>query len=282
MSNRSVQAVKRFLKRSRTGRLLLVPYRLKLALSYYYRPLVSILPWCVRSREFTNFTYDLDPLNKAYLASFIVAVTGCDLQTIQGYLDEIERDERLRTHVATLTQASDERTVADREVRFGRRIGWYAFVRALKPRLVVETGVDKGLGSCVLAAALMKNAADGFEGRHVGIDINPAAGYLLRDPYDKYGTVLHGDSVAALSRIAEPIDLFIQDSDHSADYEMREYETIRAKLASAAVLLGDNAHGTRQLFDFAANTGRNFLFFKEQPKDHWYPGGGIGAAFPKR
>jgi hypothetical protein len=27
-------------------------------------------------------------------------------------------------------------------------------------------------------------------------------------------------------------------------------------------------------------TGRNFVFFKEQPKAHWYPGAGIGISYP--
>ena len=39
---------------------------------------------------------------------------------------------------------------------YGRRLGWYALVRALKPRTVVETGADKGLGSCVLAALRLR------------------------------------------------------------------------------------------------------------------------------
>ena len=31
-----------------------------------------------------------------------------------------------------------------------------------KPKIVVETGVDKGLGACVLTAALMKNSEEGY------------------------------------------------------------------------------------------------------------------------
>jgi hypothetical protein len=33
------------------------------------------------------------------------------------------------------------------------------------------------------------------------------------------------------------------------------------------------------LSDFAARTRRRFLFFKEQPANHWWPGDGIGAAW---
>lgn len=30
---------------------------------------------------------------------------------------------------------------------------------------------------------------------------------------------------------------------------------------------------------FSRQYGRSFLMFKEQPKDHWYPGAGIGISF---
>ena len=75
------------------------------------------------------------------------------------------------------------------------------------------------------------------------------------------------------------MDLFINDSDHSAEYEAREYHTIASKLSDRAVILGDNAHATTSLYDFAMRTNRRFLFFKEEPKGHWYRGAGIGSAF---
>ncbi|MGH8488547.1 MAG: class I SAM-dependent methyltransferase [Gammaproteobacteria bacterium] len=86
---------------------------------------------------------------------------------------------------------------------------------------MVETGVDKGLGSCVLAA-LLRHAAEGFPGRYYGTDINPAAGGLFCGEYARTGRILYGDSVRSLAQLDEPIDFFINDSDHSADYEALE------------------------------------------------------------
>jgi hypothetical protein len=54
---------------------------------------------------------------------------------------------------------------------------------------------------------------------------------------------------------------------------------VGGKLARDGVVIGDNAHCTTELLEFAEKTGRRFLFFREEPKDHWYPGAGIGAAF---
>jgi predicted O-methyltransferase YrrM len=228
----------------------------------------------------TNFTYDLEARNVEYLGAFVSEITGRPLEEILGFLSEIENDQDLKAHVARLVASDPEwRMKADLEARYGRRLGWYAAVRALKPRVVVETGVDKGLGAVVLAAALLRNGEEGFPGRYFGTDINPKAGYLFREPYSATGTLLYGDSCDSLRGLEEAIDLFVNDSDHSTAYEAKEYETIQSKLSSKALILGDNAHCNDALFQFARRSGRHFLFFKECPKDHWYPGAGIGAAF---
>jgi predicted O-methyltransferase YrrM len=39
----------------------------------------------------------------------------------------------------------------------GRRVAWYALIRIYKPKVIVETGTDKGIGSLVIQKALEKN-----------------------------------------------------------------------------------------------------------------------------
>ena len=125
------------------------------------------------------------------------------------------------------------------------------------------------------------NQSEGYPGKYYGTDINPKAGYLFQAPYDEFGKILYGDSIESLKKLDDTIDLFINDSDHSIDYEMREFETIAAKLSPNAIVIGDNSHFSDKLINFAAKTGRNFLYFHEQPADHWYPGGGIGVAYAR-
>ncbi len=186
---------------------------------------------------------------------------------------------RLIDHVRTTTMNSDRAFLADRSIRFGRRLGWYALARALKPRIIIESGVDKGLGACLLAAALRRNARDGDCGHYFGTDINPHAGYLLSGPYAEFGTLLYGDSVATLRTFNSNIDIFINDSDHSPEYEALEYLAIKDKLSEQAIILGDNAHCTDKLLEFSVRECRQFLYFQERPSGHWYPGGGIGISF---
>jgi hypothetical protein len=147
---------------------------------------------------------------------------------------------------------------------------------------VVETGVDKGLGSCVLTSALIRNAQEGVPGFYYGTDINRSAGYMLSGIYRHYGEILYGDSIESLGAFNERIDMFISDSDHSAEYEEKEYQTIANQLSENAIILSDNSHCTGKLLDFALATNRRFVFFQEQPVNHWYPGAGIGIAFSAR
>jgi hypothetical protein len=125
----------------------------------------------------------------------------------------------------------------------------------------------------------MRNREDGYNGAYLGTDINPNAGVLFSDPLTTFGKIAYGDSIQTLLAIRDRIGLFIKDSDHSAEYEAAEYEAVASKLDAYSIVLGDNSHATNKLFEFARNSGRNFLHFAEQPDAHWYPGGGIGAAF---
>ncbi len=264
------------------GRALLAVYRAQIAFASLRAPLANGLHWWWRSNEITNFTYDLDALNQRYLAALIADVLDVDPRAIERYLQELADDAPLRAHLAATTARSERGFLADTEVRFGRRIGWYAIARAIKPRVIVETGVDKGLGACLLTAALLRNRQEGCDGRYYGTDIDPGAGYLLCGEYAERGRILYGDSIRSLANLDETIDLFINDSDHSTDYEYREYLTVAGKLSKNAIVLGDNAHCSDRLLQFARETGRHFLYFQEKPVGHWYPGGGIGIAFHRR
>ncbi len=263
------------------GRLVLMLLRLKGALGYCLPSLLRIIPWLFKSKEVANYTYNLTDTNKCYLTALIAHITGRNYDEITGYIREIQENDGLKQHIVTQTKKSEMSFWADSEARYGRRIGWYAFVRALKPKVVVETGVDNGLGSCLLTTALMMNKKEGFEGYYYGTDKNPQAGWLLTSDLKRFGHVLYGDSIESLRKLNEIVDIFINDSDHSAGYEENEYITISPKLSSNAIILGDNAHVTDKLLRFSLNTGRNFLFFQEKPLNHWYPGAGIGIAFKR-
>lgn len=236
--------------------------------------------WLVSSREHHNYTYDLTETNIDHLAWFVAAVCDTPVGRVRDYLAELAADEPLRAHIRAATAASTRRGLADREVRYARRAGWYAMVRAAKPGHVVESGVDKGLGTAVLASALLRNAAEGNPGRVTAIDINPEAGYLVATgELSTVVDIVSGDSVATLAALDRPVDIFLHDSDHSVEHERRELAAVEPRLAPGGLLLTDNVTKTSVLSEFAERTGRRFLAFTERPARHWYPGDGIGAAW---
>jgi len=240
---------------------------------YFKQKVDSIYPLVRATHEIHNFTYDLTDRNLWYLADTIACALDKPREEIERYIEEAKTDREINAAALALTPHVQVASP------FGRRLGWYAVARALKPRTIVETGVDRGHGSLILCAALLRNAAEGYPGRYFGTDLRREAGQLLAGKYAGVGKILYGDSIESLERHIESVDLFINDSDHSDDYEYREYLAIRPKLTARAIILGDNAHVTDKLARFSRETGRKFLFFREEPKDHWYPGAGLGISF---
>ncbi|MET8356255.1 class I SAM-dependent methyltransferase [Micromonospora sp. NPDC005171] len=236
--------------------------------------------WLVTSREHHNYTYELTTLSRHHLTWFVSVVCDIPVQRARGYVAEIESDDVLRHHIEQASATAARRGLADKKVRYARRVGWYAIVRATHPAHVVETGVDKGLGTCVLASALLRNAQEGHPGRVTSLDINPEAGYLAQvAPWSEVVDLVIGDSIASIGALDRPVDLFLHDSDHSRAHEKREFDAVQPKLAPGAILLTDNVTSTNVLAEHAERTGRRFLAYRESPANHWYPGDGIGVAW---
>lgn len=269
-------AVKRSLLRLEPSKLRWRRVRRSITQSYLDQPNRRAKQWVKARTELDNFYYDLEDNNRADLSQLVAAVTGESPNVIASYLSEIRNDAALRNQIAGSFANNPWR--ADSIVGYGRREGWYLFVRALKPRVVVETGVHDGVGACVILAALERNEEEGFGGRYFGTDINARAGWLISERHKKIAKVLYGDSIESLQDFDQEIDLFVNDSDHSPDYESREYGVVQRKLNPKSVILGDNSHASDSLRVFSQENNRPFIFWREKPKDHWYPGGGIGVS----
>jgi hypothetical protein len=272
--------LRRKLARSRLAPLVAFPKRAARVARHDARVVGASVRWLFTSREHTNYTYDLTALNRTHLAWFVAHVCGEPVDAVRDWFAELEGDGALRAQIEAATAASPRRGLADRTVRYGRRLGWYAMLRSRRPAHVVETGTDKGLGTCVLSAAVQRHAPAGCPGRGTSIDINPEAGYLVRaEPWSGVVDLVVGDSVAAIGSLAAPVDVFLHDSDHSVAHERAELRKVEGKLAPGALLLSDNATHTGVLPAHAQASGRRFLAFTERPARHWFAGEGIGAAW---
>lgn len=124
--------VKRFLVQTPVGGVLLMPFRFATAVGHYAPKFKYILGWTFASRETTNFTYEITAKNQEYLAHIISVVTGVSYAMVAGYLREVQEDENIKRHVIGRARKGPKRRVSDETCAFGRRVGWYAFVRIIE------------------------------------------------------------------------------------------------------------------------------------------------------
>ena len=272
--------LRHLLKFTALGRMLMIPFRfLLIALPRLCGQCGQVVKWAFASKEYYNHTYHLTELNQQYLASYIAAVCGHEVKEVERYINELASDTALRDLLIRRTNESRDRHNSDAEPRYGRRLGWYALLRATKPRVVVETGIDRGLGTVVMAAALKRNTDEGFPGIVYATDIVPDCGHLLADPYKSLCRELIGDSVESLKKFSEPVDVFLHDSDHRPEYEWAEFLAVEPRLHGASIVMSDNSQQSSKLREFADRIGKSFLYFQDTPRDHWWPGDGIGCVF---
>ena len=179
-------------------------------------------------------------------------------------------------------EGAELRVLADDEPLFARRLVWYALVRARKPKLVVETGVDKGLGAVLLCSALKKNVEEGHQGYYVGTDINPEAGYLLDGVYANFGRVIYIDSIETLkaatfrrSKSLSTIVTTVQTTKSVSTVSLNlSWPQMRLSLVTMPMSLRNSLSSLKK-------TDRKFIFVPEMVEGHWYPGAGVGIAFGK-
>lgn len=254
--------------------------RRKFARDYYSDKIDLINSWSRKRTENYNFYYDLTEKNVNDLCHLLALLWNCKVELVRTYAGELIQDSAIRRHV--LDGFKSDPRMQDAEIAFARRLGWYVIIRLQKPKVVVETGVHQGVGALVIASALMRNRNEGFDGEYFGVDIEPTAGVLFTPPYSAMGRIVVSDSIVFMESFTKKVDLFISDSDHTENYEMAEYEAFIPYLNPESIILSDNSHANRVLADFSEKHDRSYVFFKEDPFNHWYPGAGIGISLPLR
>lgn len=238
-----------------------------------HAPLARNLGYVLLDPETDNFTYDL--ANEPELAGWVATVTGCERELAGRYVGEPGADDQLRARLRTAT--SGRWLWTKREPRFGKRVGWYALARILKPGLILETGVHDGLGSMIMLRALERNADQGAPGRLVSFDVNPKAGWLVGG-HPLWELRIQSSREGLPEVLARPTapDMFIYDGVHSRDFELWELEAVLARLSDGGVLLSDDAH-TGAMAAVCERHGLVYSEVGERPVDHFYPGAVLAA-----
>ena len=269
----NLEILKLKLRNSKFQGIVFFPLRLFAGLRYLYGENRKFVNWLFKSSEHTNYTYELTSRNIDHLAWFVSNVTNSEISDVKRYFDELILDQDFNTYLINQEVSNGSRKYDSGILKIGRRLAWYAIVRALKPRLVVETGTDKGLGSLILAQAVVRNGS----GKVITIDINPKSGQYIDNRFIGSLEILKGDSVDCLNSI-DKIDVFLHDSNHSADHELAELNIILEKMNSKSLVMSDNGHATDSLSDWCKLNNYQFNYFQEVPKNHWYKGASLSVA----
>jgi predicted O-methyltransferase YrrM len=230
------------------------------------------------SPEPDNYTYDIR--NEAELAGWVAGVAGCEEAAARALVQEPSRDVELATRLRAAT--AEHWLWSKRAPPFGKRLGWYALARVLRPQRVIEIGAHDGLGSLLLLRALELNEREGFRGTLVSFDVNPAAGWLVGDhPLWQLRIQSSDEGLAQVVSPATPVDMLIYDGWHTFEAEYADLRVAADQLSPQGVLVSDDAQVTQALARLSEELGFDYAEFQELPVDHFYPGAVLAAGRPR-
>lgn len=252
-------------------------FRLKIAVKFSIGKPRASIAWYFRSREYTNFTYELDDTNQRSLAYYGASLCGVSVGELLRYFKELNEDRALSNHIRNMAGSHELGFSSDEDPKYGKRALYYGITRVLKPQIVVESGIEKGLASCVISAALNRNKNEGFEGKLIAIDIDKTSGWLVGGEYSENVEFIRESSHAAVGQIDEGVGFFIYDSLGDPEYELEEYELVRNLLQDKAVVVSKFGGNSTPIMDFADSFGGAYLSWTEIPVDHPYPGSSFGG-----
>lgn len=184
--------------------------------------------------ELESFSFDLAD-EDGVIAALAVAL-GCPGDELAGYAAETRTDPELNER---LTRRVRWRFDFKRRMPVGSRLAWYVTVRALKPEVIVETGIYMGLGSVVLLCALERNAQEGHPGELISFDTNPLSGWLVRDElHGRWRRVIGLTSTTVAPALAGcSVGMLLHDTAHTEETQRIEFEAALANAASRLVLV---------------------------------------------
>jgi Methyltransferase domain len=179
-------------------------------------------------------------------------LTGAGKEELEGILNDLDSDRRFSDYITAEVKGA-ARPLGE----IARPRDLYVICRALKPEVVIETGVASGMSSAYILKALDDNA----KGRLYSIDLPNAdseellgkvlttlpdgreSGWLVPPWLRGRWTLKIGKSSDILPDIMKEIDkvdIFLHDSEHSFENMMFEFQTVWPKLKSGGLILSDD------------------------------------------
>jgi hypothetical protein len=222
------------------------------------------------SPEVDTFTYAI--ANADEMAERLGAVLDRPAAELQGFITEALEDPELGPRLT--------RDIGWRVLFMKRRpplpshhLSAWAIIRAIKPAIVVETGILDGLGSRTMLRAIQLNQAEGSPGRLISFDVMPGAGALVPERLRTAWSPVYEPTPEAFPAHLDGLEvgLFLHDSVQTAEHLGAEAETILPRMESRGVMM-TVAGWTGTLEELGEKTGGRSRTFRERPLDHFYAG----------
>lgn len=211
--------------------------------------------------ELESYSYEI--ANEEALANFVASLLNVSPMEVAGWIAETKADEVLaRDRGLSLTHK--------RRLPLGYRLAWYAIIRGLKPKVVIEAGIHRGLGSEVVLRALQRNAGEGSAGRLISFDLFEDTGQLVSPKVTGEWERVIESTRTGLERVLRGVEvgLFIHDIQHVEEPHDFEFELVRAHAAERLVII-DSIGKHPALPEFCQRRGGQCFYFREEPKDHF-------------
>jgi predicted O-methyltransferase YrrM len=188
---------------------------------------------------------------------FLATATRSSSTAISKFIDEPSRQSQfitcLRGCIPALSETPDPICYL-----FAKKVLiQFAVARAMRPEVIVETGVANGISSAYWLLACHLNG----KGHVYSIDIdngeylprNKPTGWIVPDYLRTRWTLTLGDAREALPRILAEVgnvDIFVHDSCHSYEHMKFEFDSAYAYLRPGGLLMSDDVSFNSAFSDF--------------------------------
>jgi predicted O-methyltransferase YrrM len=193
---------------------------------------------------------------------FLAKITGASVKSFRGYLDEPISSPEFSGHLREAEGEFRELKITSADLYAKKVLLIYAAARALRPQVVVETGIANGVSSAYILLALDRNQRGALHS--IGL---PDPAYLpegkepgwfvpkwLRKPWHVHS----GDAKEILPRLLPElgrIDIFLHDSLHTYEHMLWEFQIAYPFLRLGRLLFADDALWNSAFEEFARKAG---------------------------
>jgi predicted O-methyltransferase YrrM len=205
------------------------------------------------TREWTKGKYFLDT---PMYSEFLINITKKTKQDFQDYLNDFINDKNFKNCFMPSLKEMEDSMENTGDLRF-HSLTMYFLVRALKPKLMIETGVAQGKSSSMILLAMHHNKVGklmsidlpNYEGKDLADGAKTSTGkkevgWLVPDFLRERWALHLGDAKVelpkVLSEIDQAVDVFFHDSLHTVEHVLFELNTVFPQLAENGLILVDD------------------------------------------